>query len=96
MIYQSRLGEQARFAANRVGELLQVYYRVAVEIGGRYTIVQVELPVNKPLVRGVPYKLGTHKPIVISFKYERLQHFCYRCDLLGHMHRDCDCPEEKG
>lgn len=57
--------------------------------------MQVEILVDKPLVRGVPYKSVGLELVIISFKYERLQHLCYRCGLLGHVDRDCDRREEK-
>lgn len=71
--------------ASRVGEVKQVHYSEVGEIGGRYARVQVELLVRKPLVRGVPSKSGDLKQVLISFKYERLQQFCYKCGCLGHV-----------
>lgn len=52
--------------------------------------MRVELDIRKPLVRGVPYKIGKQEPFIARFKYERLQLFCYRCGCLGHVDRDYD------
>lgn len=84
-----------RKLASCVREVCQVCYSEAGGIVGRYARVQVDLSIRKPLVRGVPYKGVGQEPIVITFKYERLQHFSYRCRFLGHVDRDYEQEETK-
>ena len=63
------------------GVLMRTFLRIGILI-----------PIDKPL------KLGfwLHKPndnrYWIKFKYERLQHFCYGCGLLGYEQRECNNP----
>lgn len=84
-----------RRLASRVGEVKQVFYNDSGEIVGRYARVQVDLSIHKPLVRRVPYRGVAQEPTIITFKYERLQHFYCRCGFLGHVDRDCELQEIK-
>ncbi|XP_050233442.1 uncharacterized protein LOC126681928 [Mercurialis annua] len=59
-----------------------------------YCRIRVLIDTTKPLMRGtkVINLLGEH--CWISFKYERIQNFCYWCGLLDHMEVECeDKPE---
>lgn len=58
-------------------------------------LVRGELHKTRPLVCGVPYKIGNREPVIIRFKYERLQLFCYRCGYLDHVDKDCEQEESK-
>ena len=50
------------------------------------------ITLSKPLKLGFWLPKGNIEPSWIKFKYERLQHFCYRCGLIGHEQRECTEP----
>ena len=56
---------------------------------GKYLRVRVQLDVTKKLIRGKKIAVEGGEQRWISFKYERLPNFCYRCGLLSHGLRDC-------
>ena len=60
---------------------------------GKYLRVRVQLDVTKKLIRGKKIVVEGGEQRWISFKYERLPNFCYRCGMLSHGLRDC--PEGK-
>lgn len=64
---------------------------IDLKMGGCFSRVQVELDLSKPLLRGVAFKTDSGS-MFLTFKYERLLHFCYNCGKLGHT--DWDCEED--
>lgn len=57
-------------------------------IGTKYLRMQVEIEVSKPLSVGFFHNMGKGERW-ISFQYERLSDLCYRCNILGHVERNC-------
>lgn len=55
---------------------------------GRHLKIQVELRLDKPLMRGTRLKFQGQEAWV-TFKYENLASFCYYCGLVGHSERAC-------
>ncbi|KAK7814756.1 uncharacterized protein CFP56_002619 [Quercus suber] len=52
--------------------------------------VRVRIDVTKRLVRGKKITIEGGESIWVSFKFERLPNFCYRCGLLNHALKDCN------
>lgn len=52
--------------------------------------IQVELDVTQPLKKGKKIKVGSGEPTMVTFKYERLNIFCFICGKLGHTESFCD------
>lgn len=49
------------------------------------------MDVNKPLRRGTNLIIGSfEEESWISITIEKLPDFCYRCDILRHVHKECD------
>ncbi|EXB55553.1 hypothetical protein L484_017426 [Morus notabilis] len=80
--------------SNVIGDSIVVYEKVEADDNGRsrgkYTKIRVLNDVSKPLVRGVPDRLGEGKKLVLIYlKYEEVPDFCYVCRIIGHYHYDC-------
>lgn len=75
---------------SKAGGVITIGYPKKNYLGGRYARVRIELDVSKPLIRGTQLKVRGKNPMIIPFKYERLQHFCFRCGCLGHVKCDCE------
>ena len=58
--------------------------------GGGFRRVRIEIDITQPLCRGRIISLEDGQKHWISFKYERLPHFCYWCGRLTHDDRDCE------
>lgn len=51
--------------------------------------LKILLDVMKPLRRIQQVRSRDGKVVVVEIKYERLPNFCYACEVLGHIERDC-------
>ena len=52
--------------------------------------LRVSLDPSKPIQKGIKLDLGLQRdPIWISFKYERLNKFCFFCGCLDHVQKNC-------
>ena len=56
---------------------------------GKCLRVRVRIDATKRLVRGKKITIEGGKSKWVSFKFERLPNFCYRCSLLNHTLKDC-------
>lgn len=52
--------------------------------------IWVRINATKHLVRGKKITIEGGESRWVSFKFERLPNFCYRCGLLNHALRDCN------
>lgn len=59
-------------------------------ISGRLCI---RWPLSQPLVFERPFQFG-HKSATVSFRYEKLRNYCFRCHSLQHDIDECEVPEE--
>ena len=50
----------------------------------------MHIDVTKRLVRGKKITIEGGESRWVSFKFERLPNFCYRCSLLSHALKDCN------
>lgn len=62
---------------------------------GKYLRVRVKIDITRKLVQGKKVMIEGGEQRWISFKYERLSNFCYRCGLLSHDLRDCGVTTDK-
>lgn len=60
-----------------------------------YACVRVNWPVSKSLVFNRRFRFGPHNGVPISFRYERLQNYCFRCRSLCHDVDECEEPEQE-
>ncbi|XP_042939500.1 uncharacterized protein LOC122274531 [Carya illinoinensis] len=88
------LGEQF---AESIGNVIRVDTEADGRAWGRTLRVRVAVDIHKPLLRGKWIKFREKKHW-ISFKYERLQNFCFQCGVLFHKGKDCTRlrPEHRG
>ena len=56
---------------------------------GKCLRVRVRIDATKRLVRGKKITIEGGKSKWVSFKFERLPNFYYRCSLLNHTLKDC-------
>ena len=57
--------------------------------------IRVLIDVTQPLRRVQRISLKNGASILIEIKYERLPTFCYACEILGHIERDCLNTQEE-
>ena len=79
---------------SKLGEVVDVDVTESGVQWGKYLRVRVQLDVTKKLIRGKKIAVEGGEQSWISFKYERLPNFCYKCGMLSHGLKDC--PEGKG
>ena len=91
----SRTCEMGWAIGSTLGEVMSVD---VVDFGvqwRKYLLVRVKIDVTKKLVKGKKVKIEGGKQRWISFRYERLPNFCYRCGLLNHGLRECAEASQK-
>ncbi|GLU08008.1 hypothetical protein SLE2022_249390 [Rubroshorea leprosula] len=92
-IYGLPPGRMTKATGERIGaelgRLLEVDAGDGRVWGMEFIRVRVCINSRKPLRRGMKLSLKDG-PLWISFKYERLPHFCYWCGMLDHVEQDCE------
>ncbi|MBA0676917.1 hypothetical protein Goari_018356, partial [Gossypium aridum] len=58
---------------------------ISSEINGDFCRINVELDVQKPLLRGIFILAGMQGKSWVPFKYENLPRFCFGCGRMGHV-----------
>ncbi|XP_030940140.1 uncharacterized protein LOC115965077 [Quercus lobata] len=91
---KSRTRETGRVIGTSLGEVMDVDVSESGVNWGKYLRVRVMMDVTKKLVRGKRIVIEGGEQRWITFKYERLPNFCYKCGLLNHGVKDC--KEENG
>jgi hypothetical protein len=94
-MYDMPLACMSREMGHRIGASMGVVEEVDVdEVGvgwGEFLRVRIVLDVTKPLSRGRFLKLRD-KTIWITFRYERIPRFCFKCAVIKHGVRGCVKP----
>jgi hypothetical protein len=63
---------------------------------GSFMRVQVEVNVDKPLMRGVTvYSQRRHASDWFEVQYENLPHYCFSCGIIGHSSLECKNPGDR-
>jgi hypothetical protein len=87
-----------RGVGTKIGESLGRVQEVAVaadDVGwGRYLRIQVEIDLYKPLERGRAL-LFAGESVWVTFKYEKLPAFCFKCGRILHETRGCPTSSAK-
>lgn len=82
-----RSDRHVRAVGRSMGEVLEVE-----SDGSRWdksARIRILLDVTKPLRRVQRIALKNGESTLVELKYERLPTFCYVCDTIGHIERDC-------
>lgn len=74
---------------NGLGKLVKVETSNGGYNCGDILRVRVWIDVTKPLKHALNVHGGMKGSLIVTFAYERLPNFCYRCGLLGHLLHDC-------
>jgi hypothetical protein len=94
-MYDMRLACMSREMGQRIGASMGVVEEVDVDeagVGwGEFLRVRIVLDVTKPLSRGRFLKLKD-RTIWITFRYERIPRFCFRCGVIKHGVGGCVKP----
>lgn len=86
---KSRTSEMSWAISSKLGEVMVVDVFESGVQWEKYLRVRVKIDVTKKLVQGKKAMIEEGYQRWISFKYERLPNFCYRCGLFSHDLRDC-------
>lgn len=58
--------------------------------------VRIMVDTTKPLATRCWVTRSGDKESWVEFQYERLQHFCYKCERISHASNECSSPAGKG
>ena len=87
--FENMSEEVGRDLGNRLGKYIEMDKRSWLSKQAKFMRVQVDLPITRPLRRGGNIVNPDGEKFWVSFKYERLPTFCFRCGILGHDERQC-------
>ncbi|XP_075654591.1 uncharacterized protein LOC142624738 [Castanea sativa] len=87
---KSRTKETRKAIGSSLGLVLDVDVLESGVQWGKCLRVRVRINVKKRFVRGKKITIEGGESRWVSFKYERLPNFCYRCGLLNHALKDCN------
>lgn len=79
-----------RSLGNFVGEFLEYDAKKSSTFWRPYMRIRVMINVREPLRRTKKIKKQGGEAKTVSFKYERLEVFCYLCGMLGHTENFCE------
>lgn len=79
-----------RLLGNFIGKFVEYDMQNNSSLWRTYMRIRVTIDVRLPLKRFKKIKKQGGDWAVVSFKYERLNHFCFICGLLGHTDRFCE------
>lgn len=86
------VGGMTRVNGEQIGKMIGEVKDVDVDLegagSGPYLRVKVGIDITKPLMRGILLNFQGNK-VWISFKYERLENFCFQCGLIKHDVNGC-------
>ncbi|XP_075670147.1 uncharacterized protein At4g02000-like [Castanea sativa] len=72
-----------------IGRVLEVDCKAIAEDQACFLRIRVELPLDKPIWRGVLVLSPEGVRVQIAFRYERLVGMCFSCGKLGHEAKEC-------
>lgn len=85
--------ETGRDIENGIGKVVEIDAMAFTTDQARFIRIRVEVPLNKPIYRGVVLSPEEDK-LRIGFKYERLVGLCFNCGIFGHEAKDCSTPRD--
>ncbi|KAL5830504.1 hypothetical protein ACOSQ3_019972 [Xanthoceras sorbifolium] len=81
----------------QIGTVREVDAGASADCLGKYIRVRVEIDIDKLLQRFLKVNLGSSaKDVVMLLRYERLPEYCFKCGMVGHSIRECDCGSGLG
>lgn len=79
----------ATVIANGVGDFVELPSENSTHDDGMSLRIKIKMDITKPLKRALRVKCVNGEAIMVTFTYERLPNFCYRCGIIGHLLKDC-------
>lgn len=93
-IYNLPMGCFSEKVGRMLGDFIGTFVEYVVSNKGvawkPFMRIRMELDVNLPLKRGKKIRTGMGSSSTVTFKYERLQLFCFICGKLGHTESGCE------
>ncbi|KAK3123280.1 hypothetical protein QOZ80_8AG0627820 [Eleusine coracana subsp. coracana] len=80
---------------NLIGKTVKMDVNADGKASGAYLRGRVEIDVNKPIRRGVMFKIVGNKPEWFVVQYEKLSFYRYSCGLIGHREIECIVQTER-
>lgn len=81
--------EVRRDLGNRLGNYIETDKRTWLSEQAKFMRIRADIPIEKPLRRGGHVVNPKGEKFWVTFKYERLPNFCFRCGVLGHDEKHC-------
>lgn len=87
--FENMTEEVGRDLRNRLGNYIETDKHTWLSEQAKFMRIRADLPIEKPLRRGGHVVNPEGKKFWVTFKYERLPNFCFRCGVLGHDEKHC-------
>ncbi|GAB2235024.1 hypothetical protein Droror1_Dr00004301 [Drosera rotundifolia] len=84
----------AEVIGKKLGRVLQMDIDEQGEAKGSCLRIKIELDIKRPLLRGTMLGMKDGSRDWISFSYEKVSYFCFRCDIIGHRVNECHVDPE--
>ena len=80
-----------------LGRVVEVDWKGSNSDQARFLRIRVEIPLDKPLLRGSQIMNPKGDVVWVAFRYERMVSFCFKYGRIGHDARHCEkpCDEEE-
>ena len=101
--FENMTEEVRKDPGNRLGNYIKTDKRSWLSEQAKFMRVHADLTIDKPLRRGCHVVNPNGEKYWVTFKYERLPNFCFRCGILRHDEKHCpgfphnsDSPKQYG
>lgn len=79
--------------ASTLVDIAETDFNLDAATNREFARFRVNWPLNQPLVFNRRFRFGSHNEVPITFRYERLRNYCFRCRSLCHDVMKCEEPE---
>ncbi|XP_075654850.1 uncharacterized protein At4g02000-like [Castanea sativa] len=87
--FESMIEEVGKDLGRKLGKYIELDRRSWLAEQAKFLQIRVDIPIDKPLRRGVNTVNSEGGKYWVTFKYERLPNFYFVCGVLGHDEKHC-------
>ncbi|VVB15260.1 unnamed protein product [Arabis nemorensis] len=83
------------YIASTLGDVAKTDFNLDAAANREYVRVCVNWPLAQPLIFHLRFRFGGQSGVPITFRYEKLRNYCFRCRSLCHDVDECEEPEQE-